>query len=173
MVKKGGSGGKRLHRWLQETGLILIGTACLALAVNALRPEGLSILPWRTFSEGSGASGPVVRAIPLDEALAQYNSGKALFVDARSKQDYVDGHIEGAISLPNHQFNEAFGGVAGLLAQFEEIITYCDGESCPLAKSLAEQLRELGYQKVYYMVNGWTLWRERGLPVSAGGGASS
>ena len=48
------------------------------------------------------------------------------------------------------------------------IITFCDGQSCRLSHELALFLREMGYENVRVLVNGWTLWQQAGLPVSAG-----
>jgi 3-mercaptopyruvate sulfurtransferase SseA len=50
----------------------------------------------------------------------------------------------------------------------ETLITYCDGESCDLSHELALFLRELGFQDVRVLVNGWTVWREAGLPAEGG-----
>jgi rhodanese-related sulfurtransferase len=35
-----------------------------------------------------------------------YDSGEAVFVDARSREDYEEGHIKGAVSLPVGQFHD-------------------------------------------------------------------
>jgi 3-mercaptopyruvate sulfurtransferase SseA len=54
------------------------------------------------------------------------------------------------------------------------IITYCDGERCPLSRELAEALRVEGVENVRELRNGWTLWQEQGLPTATehGGGQS-
>ncbi|MEA3231463.1 MAG: rhodanese-like domain-containing protein, partial [Thermodesulfobacteriota bacterium] len=43
-----------------------------------------------------------------DVTLARklYDSGKFVFVDARSRDDYEEGHIKGAVSLPVGEFDE-------------------------------------------------------------------
>ena len=47
----------------------------------------------------------------------------------------------------------------------EMIITYCDGESCDLSHELALFLKEMGYDNVRILVNGWTVWQHAGLPA--------
>jgi len=46
------------------------------------------------------------------------------------------------------------------------IIAYCDGEACHLAPDLAEFLFFNGFDHVFYLKNGWSLWKEGGLPTA-------
>jgi len=48
------------------------------------------------------------------------------------------------------------------------IITYCDGETCNLSHDLALFLKDMGFAHVNVLVNGWTLWIEKGLPTQEG-----
>jgi 3-mercaptopyruvate sulfurtransferase SseA len=50
------------------------------------------------------------------------------------------------------------------------VITYCDGESCNLSHELAVFLQDMGVEQVRMLFNGWTVWREAGLPVGQGDG---
>jgi 3-mercaptopyruvate sulfurtransferase SseA len=38
-----------------------------------------------------------------------------------------------------------------------------------LSQELAEKLTWLGFENVYYLKDGWGLWKERKLPISKGG----
>jgi len=59
-----------------------------------------------------------VPRIVLDEAKQHYDGGTAIFVDARSADDYENAHIDGAIHLlPGTVDNE--------LPKDQLIITYC------------------------------------------------
>ncbi|NLJ26398.1 rhodanese-like domain-containing protein [Desulforhabdus amnigena] len=51
------------------------------------------------------------------------------------------------------------------------IVTYCDGKSSALSKELAMALLGKGYTNVRMLMNGWTLWQARSLPVEMGGGS--
>lgn len=159
--------GKGLVKWVKEAVVIVGVLAALALTVNAFRADGLSLLSNRKEAGVSQASSGV-QAVSIEEAAEKYRRGNVLFLDARSFQAYADGHIKGALSLPDHEFDERFEKAVDRLEQAETLIAYCDGETCPLGRSLAEKLRQLGFQNVYYIVNGWTRWREKGLPVSTG-----
>lgn len=41
-----------------------------------------------------------VRNVDLEQAKAEFDKGKALFVDLRSPEAYEDSHIPGALSMP-------------------------------------------------------------------------
>ena len=45
------------------------------------------------------------------------------------------------------------------------VITYCDGETCELSMELAVFLRNAGYKNVKVLSNGWSVWKQDGLPV--------
>jgi rhodanese-related sulfurtransferase len=46
-----------------------------------------------------------------------------------------------------------------------ELIVYCSNKECALAQNLAEKLSLIGYEKVFYMPEGWEEWNKRALPM--------
>jgi len=86
-------------------------------------------------------------------------------VDARSESLYREGHIQGALNIPWQEVDRYFVEVMERLDPEKTIITYCDGETCELSHELALFLQEMGFQSVRVLVNGWTVWKEAGLPV--------
>jgi len=115
VVKVGSASGnlKNPKKTIKELS-ILAGTAIIAaFAVNYFSPAGIALVGQRDIAKG------VITAnekndIDLNDleigdiALAKelYDSKKFLFVDARSRDDYDEGHIKGAVSLPGGQFDE-------------------------------------------------------------------
>jgi rhodanese-related sulfurtransferase len=146
---------------LREALLLTAVAIAAALAVNGLRPDGLELVA------GVAAVAPG-RLISIDEARQAHTQGRALFADARSAADFAAGHIEGAVSLPEHDLDAWAGAFIARTDPGTAIITYCDGAGCPLARSLAEKLVELGFADTRYLNDGWGKWREQGLPVAAG-----
>jgi rhodanese-related sulfurtransferase len=65
-------------------------------------------------------------------------------------------------------FDRHFDQATADLSLDSLIITYCDGEHCTLSIKLAKNLKEMGYENVRILVNGWTLWKEQNLPVAEG-----
>ena len=45
------------------------------------------------------------------------------------------------------------------------IITYCDGQHCPLALRLAQELHRAGFENVYYLPDGWKKWQDHNMPT--------
>jgi rhodanese-related sulfurtransferase len=91
-----------------------------------------------------------------------------MFLDARSTVDYEAGHVANSLSLPFERFAEVFPAVGAMLPHDVPIIIYCDGEQCELSHQLLGRLRSNGYQNLRVLVNGWTVWRDAGLPTVTG-----
>ncbi|RJP67238.1 MAG: rhodanese-like domain-containing protein [Ignavibacteriales bacterium] len=105
--------------------------------------------------------------IKLNQALKLYNSGRALFVDARDKWDFADGHIKGAINIPEYSFDKS-NPVLKSIPKNKTIITYCGGDDCEMSEKLAEYFYELGYKKVFIFFGGWNEWKAANYPTETG-----
>lgn len=153
----------------RQAGAIIVIACFLAACTNFLRQDGIPLVgdwsPDARFADDSGQS----LVISLKEASRMYVENKAIFVDARPESEYAQGHIKGAVSLPWQDAHERFMGVAPRLEGEKTIICYCDGESCELSHELALFLSDLGFENVRVLVNGWTKWRDAGLPVKIKG----
>ncbi len=83
-----------------------------------------------------------------------------VLLDVREKDEYREGHLPGAISLPRG-FLEL--RVEQLVPDKRKpIIAYCAGGTRSLLA--AKQLIEMGYEKVVSMAGGFTAWKNQGLP---------
>ncbi|MFH1091067.1 MAG: rhodanese-like domain-containing protein [Pseudomonadota bacterium] len=159
------AGKKFLLRMIGQTAAIVLAAVILGLTVNHVRPDGLSLVgDWSPEARITSAAGDSL-IIPFEEAKGQHDSGRALFLDARSEVWFEMGHIKGAKNLPPNQIDRLFPQVLGDTPKDRLIVAYCDGEHCELSRDLALALLERGFTKVRVLVNGWTLWREAGLPV--------
>lgn len=140
----------------------------VAAGSNALRPDGLPLVHAAQSAVTVGASGE----IGVKDAALLFLSGRAVFLDARSQLEYEAGHIQGAVWLPPREFASQFQDIKPLLAGKDAVITYCDGERCPLGDALAQHLRGAGVKNVVVLKNGWALWQAERLPVAKGGAMS-
>ena len=92
-------------------------------------------------------------------ARLEREPGVAL-LDVREKDEYREGHLEGAVSLPR----------GFLEIRVEEtvpdkrrpIVAYCAGGTRSLIA--ARTLKEMGYTNVVSMTGGFTAWKNAGLP---------
>lgn len=153
---------------LVQTAAILSITFGLGLVVNAVRSDGIALTAGRSVEARLTTPTGESLIVALAKAEKMFVDKAAVFMDARSKQEYDAGHIQGAINLPWHEVEQQIVGVVERIPPDRLIITYCDGETCALSKDLALFLKEMGYEKVRVLVNGWSLWKGAGLPVEAG-----
>lgn len=157
-----------LKRALWQMPLLVITACVIGIAVNNLRPDGLALVgDWSEQARFADAAGESL-VIGLDEAAGLFRRQAALFVDARPQSQYAEGHIQGALSLPWQEADRYFMELAEQLEGVEMIVTYCDGESCDLSHELALFLKEMGLENVHVLVNGWTVWKQAGLPTDTG-----
>jgi rhodanese-related sulfurtransferase len=152
---------------LQVAALVLL-SALAALTVNRLRSDSLPLAFDGPAAARTASAGGEGRGISLSEAQQLFAAGAAVFLDARSAQEYARGRIRGARSLPWGEVDDRFIGATEELDLQTPIVTYCDGESCELSHQLARFLAEAGFVNARVLVNGWALWRQAGLPIESG-----
>ena len=80
-------------------------------------------------------------------------------IDVRAAEDYADGHIPGAISLPEGTWSASFG-----LSKDRVNIIYCYSEACHLAANAAKYFAEHGYP-VMELEGGFEEWERHNLPI--------
>lgn len=151
-----------------KTAIIIGVSVGLALAFNAARPDRLPLI----YDPQIAAQVAIERGeISLADAITLFQSGQAVFVDAREAEEYALGHIEGALALDPLSFGQDFPALRERMEGMT-VVTYCDGEHCELSHELAEQLKSMGLQDVRVLKNGWSLWRDQGLPTATGSQAA-
>lgn len=94
---------------------MLIGLVGFLIAVN--QPTSAQISP----GNAGDIPYPEVPRTPLDTAKAKLDAGSALIVDTRSRQEYEQQHVAGAIALPVSELSTQNPD----LPRDQEIITYC------------------------------------------------
>lgn len=102
-------------------------------------------------------------AIKLSRAYQLYKQG-VIFIDSRSKEEYAQGHIKGAINIPFYE-SEKYEDVLSKLDKNDLIVTYCSGEDCDTSILHGDELFEKGYKRVYIFHGGWNDWLDAGYPV--------
>ena len=147
---------------LREALLLLLAACGLALLANAWHPGGLDLFS-APPATGELPADPL--QISLEEAARRHADGSAVFVDARSPADYAAGHIRGAVSGPDQEFDRWIEGFIAATEPETVIVAYCEGSRCELSKSIAEKLADLGYANARYLPDGWGRWKAKGLPV--------
>lgn len=156
----------------QISAILAIG-AGLGLISNTLRPDSLQLVgDWSAEARMTTATGKHL-IISLSEAAKLFTEKTAVFIDARSDNDFKKGHIPGAKNLPWQDVDRRFIEVIEDVSPDMAIITYCDGEACKLSHDLALFLLDMGFKHVRVLVNGWSAWQDINLPVEKEDKASS
>lgn len=89
--------------------------------------------------------------ITIEEMEELRKSGLTI-LDVRSKQEYQEGHIDGAISLPEYEINREITDKI-LPDKKENIMVYCStGKRSKKAKG---KLERLGYKNIYNLYEGF------------------
>jgi rhodanese-related sulfurtransferase len=161
----------RRNIWIKASKQVLFIILIVLLAgfaSNMLRPDRIPFFEdWSKKPNIVTPSGENLE-IPLSEAEGLFKKGFVTFIDARPRTEYEAGHIKGAKSLPFKEADWKFIEVMTEVPEENAVITYCDGEACELSIDLALFLKNAGYKNVRVLLNGWTVWRQKGLPVETG-----
>ena len=152
---------------------LLLGLAIgLALSVNFFSPVGIPLVGQWDISKGVITAGAKNDAgnddLEIDDvkkARQLFNSGTALFVDARSRDSYEDGHIPGAVSLPLREFDAHIEAFMNRHPPEQSIVTYCSGRTCEDSHELAQLFLASGFLNVKVFIDGFPGWEAEGYPI--------
>jgi rhodanese-related sulfurtransferase/DNA-binding MarR family transcriptional regulator len=114
----------------------------------------------REFLEARNTMEPVDRNL----LVKRVRSGEVTVLDVRPAEEYLAGHIPGAVSIPLEQLEERLAE----LPSDREIVAYCRGPYCVMALDAADTLRRNGFEATRFE-EGIADWRARGLHVAVGG----
>jgi hypothetical protein len=111
-------------------GVLLLLSACLALACSKLAPSNTQVLPATAAVNSPAPPTPVPTQNPEDkmprinaqEAKSLVDAGKAVIIDVRGTEAYKTTHIKGALDYPLAKIEaKDFSG----LPKGKRIIAYC------------------------------------------------
>jgi sulfur-carrier protein adenylyltransferase/sulfurtransferase len=88
-----------------------------------------------------------------------HNNGHHLLLDVREKDEYREGHLEGAVSLPRGFLEIKVETTVP--EKSTPIIAYCAGGTRSLLA--AKALKDMGYQNVVSMAGGYGAWKTAGF----------
>ncbi|MFG2025947.1 ArsR/SmtB family transcription factor [Streptomyces sp. NPDC048825] len=101
--------------------------------------------------------------VTRNQLRARVETGDAVVLDVRPVEEYMAGHIPGAVSIPV----EELAGRINELPEDAEIVVYCRGEYCVLAYDAVRLLTDRG-RRAIRLNDGMLEWRLAEMPVHAG-----
>jgi rhodanese-related sulfurtransferase len=103
-----------------------------------------------------------LEAVPTDELVRRVRAGDVTLIDVRPRDEYVAGHLPGAISLPL----DALEMRVRELPDDRDVVAYCRGPYCVMAIDAVDLLRRKGF-RAHRLELGVPDWRARGWRVEA------
>jgi rhodanese-related sulfurtransferase/DNA-binding transcriptional ArsR family regulator len=113
----------------------------------------------RQYLEQRGALEPVDN----EELVRRVRAGEVTVIDVRPREEYVAGHIPGAISVPLADLPKRLRD----LRKRHDIIAYCRGPYCVLSLDAVDLLRRKGF-RAQRLDHGVAEWRAQGWRVDMG-----
>ena len=156
----------------KEIGIIVGISVAVAFGANYLSPNGIALVgQWDTAQGVVTArekNDVVMDELEIDDithAKTLYDTGNVLFVDARTMEDYFDGHVKGAVALPVNEYDDQIDAFLERYDRDVPIVTYCSGRTCEDSHLLAQLLMERGFMNISVMIDGFPGWEAEGYPV--------
>jgi len=113
----------------------------------------------RTFVQNRDDLEPVTR----EALLEKLGSEEMVLLDARPEDEYIAGHLPGAISIDPKELAERLSE----LPKEKTIIAYCRGPYCMFSFDAVELLRAKGYTALR-LQDGFPEWKAENLPIETG-----
>jgi rhodanese-related sulfurtransferase len=94
--------------------------------------------------------------------LAEKNP-ELVIVDARIRQDRLQGYIEGSVSLPDVDTNcESLAKI--IPRKSTPVLFYCNGPKCGRSVHSSRNALDCGYASVYWYRGGFEEWKNKNYP---------
>jgi rhodanese-related sulfurtransferase len=151
----------QLSKLILEGGLILTLSILSGFLFNSLSDEGIP-LSTETIDIEPGSD------ISTEETYRIFLEGQALFLDARYKEEFVEGHIKNALNLPSRASRDEIETFLENMPKDRLIITYCSNPLCNSSRRLAGLLMYLGYKNVLVSLDGYDKWLSYNYPKQVG-----
>jgi rhodanese-related sulfurtransferase len=102
---------------------------------------------------------PTVTGDELEARLARGDAPAIL--DVRTRKEFAEGHIPGAINIPHTELSERIGEL-GSDARDQELVVYCrSGRRAAVAE---EVLRDAGFSGLRHLEGDMNAWRKEQRP---------
>lgn len=101
-----------------------------------------------------------LETVTSTDLLQRIKKNEVVVLDVRPAEEYEEGHIANAISIPSEQLLDRIDD----LPKDKQIIAYCRGPLCAMADNAVELLRQHGFESKR-LDEGFPDWMLQNLPV--------
>lgn len=131
--------------WMCEAGLVIALSVVLGLLTWGFHPKSPVYDPDRLT-----AGGIELAQVPPD----------ALWLDARSEEEFAQDHIPGAHPFRLEMWEEHLMNLFAVWEPDQKVVVYCGAASCLVSQEVAARLRsEIEGIQVYHLLGGWEAWK--------------
>jgi len=153
---------------LKRIAIILLASGVAAGVANWVHPQKIPwVQDWSRYVEAKAAK-QGIKVIPLSVALEKFQSLETTFIDARPANEFADGHVPDAVSVPFQSLEDHFPMLGKLVDSGKELAVYCSNRECDDALLLATELQAMGAERLVLYVDGFDLWKKYGGAVEGG-----
>ena len=142
----------------------------ISFVINLSRTDTLPIIavPLKKIEDidqiNEKMSDPIIQKISIDIAKSLFDQNM-LFVDARSEEYYLQGHIPKAVC--NDNLDSLITKIDKRVAIDDGFVVYCSDDDCGSSEELAYLLQEQGFSNIYLFNGGWKQWVDNNLPIES------
>ena len=128
--------------------LLILGLALLPAAGQALYLR--EKVSWQS---------PIPASEMVTVADAREWGSNAIWLDARSVEDFEKEHVPGALNLNGEHWGEQLPQMLATWSPEKRLIVYCSSVSCGSSREIARRLRqEAELKNVFVLEGGWEAW---------------
>ncbi len=137
-------------------------------------PTGPTGVTGTTGQTGATTAAPKAAAtdlfISLEAAKQLFDSHSAIFIDARPKKDFLEGHITGAMQLEKGELDGPPPAKVLNYLPGSAVIVYCHGQLCTDSENVVKRLVALnkGIGPFHIIKDGFPGWQSAKYPVESG-----
>ena len=102
----------------------------------------------------------VLEPISVNQLRTKLKKGNVTIIDVRPREEYLNGHLPGAVSIPLPELKNEIKNVPA----DKEIVAYCRGKYCVMAPEAAKVLNKKGF-KTTILQDDVNSWRFTGLEL--------
>ena len=148
---------------------IVFSSIILGFIYNSFSDDGISwirneIKVEIVDTDSTITSEGTLKGLSLAQTIQLHSKNLAVFIDARDQWEFSEGHIAGAVNIPEFSFEEDNADLKSI-DQDAIIVVYCDGDDCDTSKRLAAQIFNLGYDNIFVFLGGFNEWKNSGLQI--------
>lgn len=152
--------------------VLLMVSLCSAFAFNFWSDAGIAL--FGQWDKGSGVVSPKEKNTVVDarreintlDTMARLVADRTCtIVDVRTKAQFDQGHLPGAVSMPMADYDQMIGAFFVNYPPDLCLIVYCSGRECHDSHRFADRLETFGYSDLRVFSGGFPEWEQGGLTV--------